>query len=84
MKIKIMQCLWNKSLEGRVLDVDKVTSKQPTIKVLINKIANIENILVRIIDRLDKIEQRMDMLEQRMDRLEQRLDNIVKLNNLRE
>ncbi len=50
MKIKIMICEWNKDLEGKSLEVQKVTSKGPTIKEL----------LVQIIHRLDRLETRID------------------------
>lgn len=53
-----------------MLDVDKVTSKQPTIKVLIDKIASIEE---QIVD-----------LKNILVHVVKRLDNIVKLNNLKE
>lgn len=52
MKIKIMNCVWNKSLEGRQLEVEKITSKNPTIKEL----------LYQIIKRLDNLEHRLDAI----------------------
>lgn len=55
MKIKVMQCLWNRTLEGEIVDVEKITSKQPSIRVL----------LLEIITRLDKLDQRIDNLVQK-------------------
>ncbi len=48
MKIKIMNCSWNKSLEGKTLDVTKITSREPSTKqLLIELIKRIDNLVVK-------------------------------------
>lgn len=55
MKIKIMECSWDRKLENKMLCVQKVPTKEPTIKQL----------LVKLIERVDKIEYRIDKLEKK-------------------
>lgn len=80
MKIKIMECSWDKNLENKTLEVQKITSKGPKPPKWF--LQYMEQFEIRL---EQKLEQKLDQkLEQKLDqKMKQMFKEFAEINNLK-